>query len=293
MTMIVVSVTVSRMHRTSAAIVVAALALTGCAAKPAKTTGGRLRVEAAFYPVAFLVDRIGGDLVAVDDLTPAGAEPHDLELRASQVGAVRSADITVYLKGFQSALDQAVEGAKTLDLTVAVPLENHDPHVWLDPVRMATMAGEVARRLAELSPAHASEIEARGRALRDELGALDGEYRRALARCDRQEVVTSHEAFGYLARRYGLTQVGIAGLSPDEEPTAKRLAEVARIVRDKHVTTVFFETLVSPKLARTVARETGAKAAVLDPIEGVEKGHDYLSVMRSNLAALVAALGCR
>jgi zinc transport system substrate-binding protein len=279
-------------RRTVALGAVLAFATAGCAAAPAKRPG-TLRVEAAFYPVAFLVQRIGGDLVSVDDLTPTGAEPHDLELKASQVGRVRAADITVYLKGFQPALDQAVEGAETLDLTVAAPLEHGDPHVWLDPVRMGAMARAVAARLADLAPGHATEIQARGRALAADLDALDREYRGALARCARHEIVTSHEAFGYLAARYGLTQVGIAGLSPDEEPTAKRLADVARIVRDKHVTTVFFETLVSPRLAQTVARETGAKVAVLDPIEGVKGGADYLSVMRANLAALVSALGCR
>jgi zinc transport system substrate-binding protein len=157
---------------------------------------------------------------------------------------------------------------------------------------MAAMAGTVTERLAALVPAQAAGIRARGAALGDELAALDGAYRSRLASCARHEVVTSHEAFGYLSARYGLTQVGIAGLSPDEEPTAKRLVEVARFVRERHVTTIFFETLVSPKLAQTVARETGARTAVLDPVEGVRSPDDYLAVMHRNLDTLVTALGC-
>jgi zinc transport system substrate-binding protein len=275
------------------ALLAAAALVAGCSAGPASRTDGRVRVEAAFYPLAFLASRIGGDAVRVDDLTPAGGEPHDVELKASQVRAIREADLTVYLRGFQPALDQAVEGATAFDLATVVPFRENDPHVWLDPVRMATMANALTERLADLAPAHAADIRARGTALATELATLDGEFTTRLETCERHDVVTSHAAFGYLAARYGLTQVGIAGLTPDEEPTAKRLVEVAGIVRDRHVTTVFFETLVSPKLAETVARETGAKTAVLDPIEGVAANDDYLRAMRRNLAALVAALGCR
>jgi zinc transport system substrate-binding protein len=106
--------------------------------------------------------------------------------------------------------------------------------------------------------------------------------------------VTSHNAFGYLAQRYGLTQIGITGLTPDAEPTAARLAEVAQLARREKVKVIFFETLVSPKIAETLASEVGARAEKLDPIEGLKAGNhaDYISVMRSNLATLHTALGC-
>jgi zinc transport system substrate-binding protein len=130
------------------------------------------------------------------------------------------------------------------------------------------------------------------------LRALDRDYRRGLRTCARREIVTSHEAFAYLGERYGLRQVAITGLSPEAEPTPKRLESVVRTVRKTGATTIFFETLVSPRIADTVARETGAKTAVLDPIEGLtsaaqQHGASYFTVMRSNLANLRKALGCR
>jgi zinc transport system substrate-binding protein len=130
------------------------------------------------------------------------------------------------------------------------------------------------------------------------LHGLDHEYRQGLAHCKRHEIVTSHEAFAYLGQRYGLRQIAITGLSPEAEPSPKDLQNVVDLVRKTRATTIFFETLVSPRIAETVARETGAKTAVLNPIEGlkpseVDGGENYFSVMRSNLAALRDALGCR
>jgi zinc transport system substrate-binding protein len=165
--------------------------------------------------------------------------------------------------------------------------------VWLDPVRLAAIAGRLADRLAALDPADAPAIRQRAAALAEELRALDGQYRAGLADCARREVVTSHEAFAYLAARYDLTQVPVTGLNPDEEPGPQQVRDVAKLARERGVTTIFFESLASPKLSQTVAREIGAKAAVLDPIEGVTAGETYFTVMRANLVALRDALGCR
>jgi zinc transport system substrate-binding protein len=165
--------------------------------------------------------------------------------------------------------------------------------VWLDPVRFASIADRLGERLAQADPAHAAGYTARARALRAELDALDADYRQQLRTCARREFVTSHSAFGYLASRYGLTQVGITGIAPESEPSPRRLADAVRAARATGTTTVFFETLVSPKVAKTLAREVGAATAVLDPLEGLtQPGADYLSVMRANLAALTKALGC-
>jgi zinc transport system substrate-binding protein len=122
--------------------------------------------------------------------------------------------------------------------------------------------------------------------------------RRGLTSCDRRELVTSHTAFAYLADRYGLVQIGLTGVSPEGEPAPGALVDLVDEVIESGATTVFFETLVSPELAETVARESGAKTAVLNPLEGltqaeVDAGEDYFSVMRSNLAVLREALGCR
>ena len=298
--------------------VLAALGLTGCALAacgggPASGGNGKVDVVAAFYPLEYVTTKVGGDHVRVTDLVKPGVEPHDLELNPQQVGAVSQAGLVVYLKGFQPAVDQVVDGEakdRALDAATVTPLlgghtpieggEAHrdetgaDPHVWLDPTRLAAIADAVAARLGKVDPAHAADFTRNAGALRTTLTALDGEYRAGLAHCTSRSIVTSHNAFGYLAHRYGLTQVGITGLTPDTEPTGARLAEVAQLARREKVKVIFFETLVSPKIAETLAAEVGARAEVLDPIEGLKAGNDadYISVMRSNLATLRSALGC-
>jgi zinc transport system substrate-binding protein len=280
----------------------------GQGAASAGTADGRLRVVTAFYPLQFLSERIGGDAVTVTDLTKPGAEPHDVELSPRQVGDIVDARLVVYLKGFQPAIDAAVaQEAKhhAFDVGSVVPrlaftgdeheaaAGNTDPHVWLDPVRYSTIAGILGERLAAADPAHAAGYTARAAAVQTELSELNTEFAQGLRTCARHEVVTSHAAFHYLADRYGLTEVGITGISPEAEPSPRRLAEIANRVRATGTTTIFFETLVSPKIAETLAREVGAKAAVLDPLEGLTRsGADYFSVMRDNLGALTLALGC-
>jgi zinc transport system substrate-binding protein len=270
------------------------LALPGCVATPA--ADGKVRIVAGLYPLAYVARQVGGARAHVTDLTPAGAEPHDVELSPSQVAAVRSAAVVLAVRGLQPAVDQAAPAKATLDAFAGLSERREggvrDPHVWLDPTRLAALGTTLARRLADVDPAHDTEYLRNALALSEELTTIDREYRAGLAHCARTDVVTSHAAFGYLADRYGLRQVGIAGLSPDAEPSPSRIASAARYVRAHHVTTVFFESLVSPKVARTVARETGATTAVLDPVESVRDGDDYRAVMRRNLATLRAALGC-
>jgi len=302
-----------RRPRTLAAVlaVVAAMGLAACASDGA-AGDGRLDVVAAFYPLQFVSEQVGGGAVAVTNLAKPGAEPHDLELSARQVGRVSDADVIVYLKGFQPAMDDAVEqvgGDRAFDVATAVPLldaggSDHgheeessggtDPHVWLDPTRLATIGEGVARRLGDADPANAATYTANAAALRSRLTDLDREYAAGLATCARHELVTSHAAFGYLAQRYGLDQVGLTGLTPETEPAPQRLADVAQEAREHGATTIFFETLVSPKVADTIAQEVGAKTAVLDPIEGLRPGStgDYFSIMRSNLATIRTALDC-
>jgi zinc transport system substrate-binding protein len=272
------------------------VALAGCGGseRSAKET-----VVAAFYPLAWAAEEVGGGEVDVLNLTPPGAEPHDIELTARDVEDVRDADLVLYLgSGFQPALEQAVEhrDGRSLDLLEGQELRAgvdeeqgaHDPHVWLDPSRFANMVTRIGEELDR--PDAASDLAARLRALDEELAAgLDG--------CDRHEVVTSHAAFGYLAQRYGLKQISLTGLSPESEPSPRDLEGLVDEVARSGATTVFFETLVSPRLAETVAREAGVTTAVLNPIEGltedeVASGDDYVSVMRANLEALRAALAC-
>ena len=270
-------------------------ALAGCGGD--SSSEGRT-VAAAFYPLELAAREIGGDTVTVENLTPPGVEPHDHELSGSDVRTVGEADVVLYLgSGFQPSLEDAIDStsASAVDLLDAVETREGggergiDPHVWLDPVRDAAIAERIGEELDRPSAAAA---------FADELTELDGELRRGLSGCERDEIVTSHAAFGYLAERYGLEQIAITGLSPEAEPTPRDLERVVDRVRAVGATTVFFETLVSPRLAETVAREVGAETAVLNPIEGLTEdeqaaGEDYFSVMRENLAALRKGLGCR
>lgn len=284
--------------------------LTACSGAQHPRTDGRLGVVVAFYPLQFVAERVGGDRVAVTPLTPPGAEPHDLELTPRQRTGLLDADLVVYLAGFQPALDEALAdstSARSFNAAAVGPLrdapsgaaegdkpEGKDPHVWLDPVRLATIADRLADRLADADAEHRAGYHDRAAALRVDLDSLDHDYAAGLTGCQRREIVTSHAAYGYLAARYGLEQIPITGLDPEGEPTPQHVAEVAALARRRGVTTIFFETLVSPKVAQTVATEIGAKAEVLDPIEGLRpgSGDTYLTVMRANLGRLRAALGC-
>jgi zinc transport system substrate-binding protein len=272
-----------------ACLLVLPLLLTGCVhlSDPGHT------VVAGAYPFAWLAERIGGPDVHVADLVKPGAEPHDIELSPRQVATTEAAVLVVYLKGFQPAVDDAVgDGRQGLDLGKVVSQNGSDPHVWLDPVRMQQMAAAIAERLESADPSHAAGFRARATAVEADLGRLDALFRTSLHACALRDIVTSHAAFGYLAARYGLVQQGISGLTPDAEPSPRRVAEIAQFARAHGVTTIFFESLVDPKVARTVASEIGARTAVLDPVEGVRNGDDYLSVQRRNAAALHQALGC-
>lgn len=254
----------------------------------------RSHIVAAFYPVAFAAGQLDPS-AQVENLTPPGAEPHDLEVTPQDVRDLQSADLVLLLgRGFQPQLESAAgsrAGVMRLLDTPGLDVHPGDPHVWLDPRRYALIVAQIARRLGPRAGANA-------KALAGRLDSLDAEYRSGLADCQRHEIVTSHEAFGYLAPRYGLEQVAVSGISPEAEPTPGALQDAVDAVRRTGATTVFTEPLVSPKLAETVARETGAKTAVLNPIEGLtpdqqSRGEDYFSLMRENLATLREALGCR
>jgi zinc transport system substrate-binding protein len=280
-----------------AIIILISVMVLGMASGCGGTSGssGKEEVAASFYPLAFAAEELGGDRVDVVNLTPPGTEPHDLEPTPSDVRELKSADLVLLLgHGFQPQLEDAAGTSdrvvELLDTPGLNRFENGDPHVWLDPVRYEL----IGRKVGEELSASTSSVER----FLARLKTLDSEYRRGLAHCVRDDIVTSHDAFGYLAQRYGLHQIPITGLSPEAEPSPKDLSRVVDLVRSTHATTVFSETLVSPRIAEAVASETGARTAVLNPIEGLEpsesaRGEDYFSLMRSNLAVLRAALGCR
>ncbi len=310
---------------TAASIGTAALLLTACGSSgggEAAAAEHGVRVEAAFYPLQWAAERVGGDRVDVSALTPPGAEPHDLELTPQDVAALTEADLVVYLEGFQPGIDEAVgeagdaawDAGQAADLSLTAGEHDHegeseeehaehagedgeavDPHFWLDPTRLADVGDALAGRLAEVDPDGAATYEENAAALRTDLEALDAEMEQGLADCAVTTLVTGHDAFGYLADRYGFDVVGISGLSPSVEPDPSQLAEISTLVRERGVTTVYTETLVDPAVAETVAREAGVQTAVLDPIEGLtdeSAGDDYLDVMRADLATLQEGQGC-
>jgi zinc transport system substrate-binding protein len=269
-------------------------------------------VTASFYPIEFAVQQIGGSRVSVTSLTKAGAEPHDVELTPKDVTGLSTASLVVYARGFQPAVDTAVDQVATdraLDVAPVAHLDRpapaeegeksqegaKDPHFWLDPRRYADVATAISERLAFADPDHAAEYRANATVFTGKLAQLDSDLRAGTASCRIKELVTSHAAFGYLAERYGFTQVAITGLSPDVEPSAAKLAEVADYVRAHHITTIYAETLVEPAFADTIARSTGATVRTLDPIEGLTSasaGRNYVEVMRANLATLKAGQEC-
>lgn len=302
-----------------------ALVLTACGGGTPdagdSTPGAPLRVVAGFYPLAYAAEQVGGDAVEVINLTPPGGEAHDLELSPQQVADVNEADLVLYIPGFQPALDEAIaQGAadRALNVTEALtllPAEDHahegeagheeegdhahdesaldgDPHVWLNPLNMATIGDEIAARLSTLRPA--GPFAEGAAALTTAMNALNDEWAQGTAECRSRDLVVSHEAFGYLAQQYDFAQIGIAGLSPDAEPSPARIAEVADLVRDRGVTTIYYETLVDPSVAETLAAETGATTAILDPLEGLLEGStgNYVTVMQANLAQVRAGQGC-
>lgn len=311
----------------------AALALTACAADDgtdATPDGeGSLEVIASFYPLEHLVHRVAGQHAQVTSLTAPGLDPHDVELSPRAVGALGTADLVVYESGMQPAVDDAVTqhaAGHSFDVTPAADLlpvsdghgdgdhegegdedgaehsadDGHDhgpadPHFWLDPQRYGDVALALAEELSAVDPAHAQDYTANADAFVADLRALDEELAAGLADCAVRDVVTTHEAFGYLGARYDLHVTGITGISPESEPSPTRLAEVTALVDELGVRTIYTEPLLSPAIAETVAAETGTQVLTLDPADGLGRAgsdDDYLDIMRTNLATLREGQGC-
>jgi zinc transport system substrate-binding protein len=279
-----------------AVLLVGAPVLAGCAAD---ADPGGTRVVTSFYPLQYVAQRVAGDGVAVTNLTQPGQEPHDLELTVRQTAAVADADVVLYEKGFQAAVDDAVEQSEpehVVDAAATAGLTGDDPHFWLDPTRLSKVAAAFEEQLAHSDPQHTDEYAANAKALEGDLAALDRSMSKGLADCRIDTIVVSHDAFGYLGRRYGLEVVGINGLSPDAEPSPSHIRELQDLIREDGITTVFSEELASREFADSLAGDLGIRTAVLDPIEGLSDAtadQDYVSLMRRNLKTLQQANGCR
>lgn len=280
--------------------------IVGACSSTSPSATGKRSVVAAFYPLAFLAERIGGSAITVTNLTPPGAEPHDLELRPSDVVAIRNADLLLYLKGLQPAVDEAaksLDASRKQDALSLISLRHLgdgsvDPHFWLDPALFSTVSAVVEQRLEKVAPSSAALFRQNLAQLDAQLGQLDGDFRRGLTHCARAEIFTGHTAFGYMAARYGLRQIGITGLNPEAEPSPQELTHIIQLAQQLHPTVVYAETLVSSRSVQAVARAVDAKVEVLNPIEGLlpaqrTAGADYLSLMRQNLQTLEQGLSCQ
>lgn len=264
----------------------------------------RIPVVATFYPLYEFSKQVGGDVVDVTNITPAGAEPHDFEPTPQQLITVQKATMFVYNgASFEPWVDKflpdykgvAVKASNSIDLMHGD--HGTDPHYWLDPVLAQKAVDNIRDGLIAAAPEHSDMFTKNADDYKAKLADLDTQFANGLAPCQQRTIVASHEAFSYAAKRYGLELVAIAGVNPDEEPSPAKLAEISRTVREKGIQYVFFESLVSPRLADTIATETGAKTATLDPIEGLgnedqQNGKNYLSIQQENLANLRTALGC-
>lgn len=320
---------VRRLIPTAAVTAVTALGLgtlSACAGDSAAAGNtDKFDVVASFYPMAFLAERIGGEHVNVTSLTQPGQEPHDLEISAKQTAQLQESDAALYLTGLQPSVDEAIGQAELktkIDAAKLTSLETHadedghehghedehaddhghaheagkNPHVWLDPVKYAEVAEGVGAAFAKADPDHAADYRKNAEALVGELGDLDARFEAGLKNRATDVFITTHAAFGHLAERYGLTEEAINGLDPESEPSGARVKELERIAKADGVTTVFYETLVSDRTAKTLASDAGLKTDVLDPLEGISdasRGDDYFQVMEANLAALKKALGAK
>ncbi|MFG3017606.1 metal ABC transporter substrate-binding protein [Streptomyces sp. NPDC048254] len=313
-----------RLISTAAATTVTALGiatLSACGGDATAAQTGKFDVVASFYPMAFLADRIGGNHVHVTSLTSPGQEPHDLEISPKQIIGIEKSDAVLYLKNLQPSVDDAVAQSSVgtkIDASALTTLEQHgneagghaashdtskneelsglDPHIWLDPVRYAQVAEGVGKAFEKADPDHAADYRKNTAALVKKLDDLNTRFKDGLANTKTKVFITTHAAFGYLAERYGLTEEAINGLDPESEPSAARVKDLETMAKADGVSTVFYETLVSDKTARTIAADAGLKTDVLDPIEGItakSRGKDYFAVQEANLKALQTALGTK
>ena len=293
----------------------AALAMTGCTttAKQASTPS-KMAVVATFYPLQYLAQRIGGARADVSSLVPPGTEPHDYEPSPQDMVAIQRGKLFIYNgAGLESYAPRvvaslpangpvAVNATQGLAVTTAsahgAEGNDLDPHVWLDPRLYGQQAQLIHDAMVQADQADAAAYDANLSNLKADLAKLETEMRNGLAACRSNTIVSAHEAFGYMAERFGLRQLALAGLTPEVEPSPARMKELVQEIKQTGATYIFFESLTTPAVAEAIARETGAKTLEMNPLEGLTQdqlraGDNYFTIMRQNLANLRTALACQ
>lgn len=271
----------------------------------------KIQVIASFYPMYYFATQIAGDKADITNITPSGAEPHDYEPTAQEIVRIEQSNLLILNGGNLEAWGNKIKEELTSSTIVVLAGENlvskqlvedgqtiQDPHVWLSPPLAKQQVENINEGFIKVDPSNTPYYETKAKLLEDKLDALDTEYAKGLAFCTRTDFVTSHAAFGYLADRYHLNQIAIAGVSPEQEPSTQKLTDITNFVKTKGIKYIFFESLVSPKLSETIANETGAQTMILDPIEGISEddiraGKNYFTQMEMNLKNLELALQCK
>ncbi|AJS61710.1 hypothetical protein UB51_23695 [Paenibacillus sp. IHBB 10380] len=302
------------------------LVVSGCGSNggDSSSSSDKLNVQVSFYPMYEFTKNVAGDLANVEALIPAGIEPHDWEPTPRDLATIEGADVLVYngagLEGWIDQVTSAVNNDKLVQIEASQGIaimegseeekeahdhegeEAHDhehggldPHVWLSPALAIQEVRNIESGLSKAAPEHTDEFKKNADAYIVKLEQLDQDFKSGLSNTKRKDFITQHASFGYLAKEYNLVQVAIAGLSPEQEPSAANMAKVVKFAKENDVQTIFFETLVSSKVAETIAKEIGAESAVLNPIEGLsdeDKANnlDYIGIMRQNLEALKKVL---
>lgn len=288
----------------SVVLVVSILSLGGCQLRSSQNIQtDKVDVVASFFPLAHVVEQVGQEYVTVHTVIPFGVEPHDFEPTTGDISAATEGDLFVFQgAGFDPWADAIADDVRSnhipiIQMTEQFTLDASDPHIWLDPIYMQEQVNIITDTLIDIDPDHTEEYRNNAQRYREQLDELNEAFEDELLECQTRKIIVSHDAFHYLAARYNIETIPIAGLSPDQEPNPRQIAELTDVARANNITTIFFETLASPKLAETIASEVGAQTAVLNPLEGltqeqIEQGETYISVMHENLDHLRSAMQC-
>lgn len=268
---------------------------------PSQEPETNLKIYTTFYPLYDFTTKIVGQDAQVNNLVPAGVEPHDFELSPKQAAEIYNADVFIFLG--ESMEPWAKKMAQDLDkkgVTVIEAgkglVENNDPHIWLNPILAGKMAENIADGVALKDPDNREIYAQNLKNLVERFDKLDKEFSEVVSGSSSKDIVTSHGFLGYVAKRYGFNQVAITGLSPQEEPSPKKMAELIEFCKAKNVKYIFTEPGGVSKLAETLAGEVGAEILSINPLgtlrpDEINSGEDYFSVMEKNLATLKKALG--
>ena len=271
------------------------------------STEDKVLVTTSFYPLADFAQKIAGKKAEIVNLTPAGSEPHEYEPTPKDLSLVYKSNLFIYnginLEGWA---DKVITELKDTNIKVVKASDGintigeglrADPHVWLDPVLAQKMVVNIRDGFIAVDPDNTNDYMQNADRLIVKLISLDQKYQFPIFECKQKDIVSSHGAFAYLSKRYGFLNFSISGVNPDEEPSPQKLTELVDLIKEKGVKYILTETLVSPKFADTISKETGAKSITFNTVEGLtpdelSKGDDYFSIQETNINNLKLALEC-